>query len=424
MENGEKGRMPSLDDVMRAVLPEDMPMHPDHPMQQAAEPEGLTGAGLAFALTGGRHGKVDEGVPAQDEPLYVTHRPLIRNAINLLRVRRPVAPDVERVIAGLEAMLEGQPTPAGAPSEAWLQVAEQADPVEPAPVLDPKDLRIDTYSSRPLASWVHHTITGVRIIHLPTGLEAICETERSQHANKDKALAALAQMVARRQVEPAPAQGELIPRNRAIAEAFREGVEWQRNRPAQTEQQPAVPESWWQLIHDTLRNYRMGTLDDGYGGGYPLIDAMTADGQPVSGGIGECTYLADAICNALLAAPIVQTDGVNWKAVAGEQKTVIEQLQARLIAQAEQPRDLRMDGLLAANRSLAHQLEVERAWYSEHQPVAVPEGWKTVPMVPTRSMIDAAVAAAGCDLPYPDARGAITASIVDAPIAQTVQGGE
>lgn len=35
MENGEKGRMPSLDDVMRAVLPEDMPMHPDHPMQQA-----------------------------------------------------------------------------------------------------------------------------------------------------------------------------------------------------------------------------------------------------------------------------------------------------------------------------------------------------------------------------------------------------
>jgi hypothetical protein len=38
MENGEKGRAPSLDDVMRAVLPEDMPMHPDHPMQQA-EPD-------------------------------------------------------------------------------------------------------------------------------------------------------------------------------------------------------------------------------------------------------------------------------------------------------------------------------------------------------------------------------------------------
>lgn len=82
-------------------------------------------------------------------------------------------------------------------------------------------------------------------------------------------------------------------------------------RPAQTEQQQqqpvAVPESWWQLIHDTLRNYRMGTLDDGFGDGYPLIDAMTADGQPVSGGIQECTYLADEIWNALRVAPIAQT---------------------------------------------------------------------------------------------------------------------
>lgn len=62
---------------------------------------------------------------------------------------------------------------------------------------------------------------------------------------------------------------------------------------------PAMPQEWWQIIHDTLRNYRMSTLDDGYGGGYPLIDAMTADGQTVAGGIEECTYLADAIWNAL-----------------------------------------------------------------------------------------------------------------------------
>jgi hypothetical protein len=63
-----------------------------------------------------------------------------------------------------------------------------------------------------------------------------------------------------------------------------------------------VPEGWWQIIHDTLRNYRMSTLDDGHGDGYPLIDAMTADGQSVAGGIEECTYLADAIRNGLLAA--------------------------------------------------------------------------------------------------------------------------
>ena len=68
------------------------------------------------------------------------------------------------------------------------------------------------------------------------------------------------------------------------------------------EQPASVPDGWWRLIHDTLRNYRMSTLVDEDGDGYLLIDAMTADSQPVSGGIEECTYLADAIWNALLAA--------------------------------------------------------------------------------------------------------------------------
>ncbi|WP_443190963.1 hypothetical protein [Pseudomonas indica] len=62
------------------------------------------------------------------EPLYITHRPLIRNAISLLGMRRPVAPDVERVINDLEALLDGQPTPAGAPSNEWLQVASRTEP--------------------------------------------------------------------------------------------------------------------------------------------------------------------------------------------------------------------------------------------------------------------------------------------------------
>lgn len=79
-------------------------------------------------------------VPVQQgELLNVTHRPLIRNAINLLGIRRPVAPDVERVIADLEAMLDGQPTSAGATSGAWLQVAEQFAPVEPAPAKDGRE---------------------------------------------------------------------------------------------------------------------------------------------------------------------------------------------------------------------------------------------------------------------------------------------
>ncbi|WP_312903574.1 hypothetical protein [Stutzerimonas nitrititolerans] len=74
---------------------------------------------------------------AQAEPLHITHRPLIRNAINLLGMRRPVAPDVQRVIDDLEAMLGGQSTPAGAPSEEWLQVATLA---EPAPAQDDREI--------------------------------------------------------------------------------------------------------------------------------------------------------------------------------------------------------------------------------------------------------------------------------------------
>ncbi|MFI8608522.1 hypothetical protein ACIGFL_09380 [Pseudomonas sp. NPDC077649] len=81
---------------------------------------------------------------------------------------------------------------------------------------------------------------------------------------------------------------------------------------ARADQSAIAPESWWHLIHDTLKNYCMHTLSDGEGGGYPLIDAMTADGQSVSGGIEECTYLADAIWNALAssvpAAPTVKAE--------------------------------------------------------------------------------------------------------------------
>lgn len=75
---------------------------------------------------------------------------------------------------------------------------------------------------------------------------------------------------------------------------------------ARAQLQPAsvtVPDAMRDVIYNTLRNYRMGTLDDGEGCGYPLIDAMSADGQTVAGGIEECGYLADALVDALAASP-------------------------------------------------------------------------------------------------------------------------
>lgn len=62
--------------------------------------------------------------------LNTTCRPLLRNAINLLRLRKPVAPDAERVAADLEAMLAGIPAPADAPTAQWLNLSAKVDPVE------------------------------------------------------------------------------------------------------------------------------------------------------------------------------------------------------------------------------------------------------------------------------------------------------
>ena len=82
--------------------------------------------------------------------------------------------------------------------------------------INPDDLRVDTFrASGPGGQHMQKTSTAVRLTHLPTGIIASCQSQRSQHQNKEVALKVLQSRLldlerAKRAEERAKLKGEVI----------------------------------------------------------------------------------------------------------------------------------------------------------------------------------------------------------------------
>jgi peptide chain release factor 2 len=122
--------------------------------------------------------------------------------------------------------------------------------LEDAPdvVIDDKDLRIDTYrASGAGGQHINKTDSAVRITHLPTGIVVSCQNERSQHQNKDRALAVL--------------RAKLAEAQREAREAELSGIRGEERSVGFGSQIRSYVTQPYQMVKDLRTEYSTGNVD-------------------------------------------------------------------------------------------------------------------------------------------------------------------